>query len=135
MLPQPDTFAVAVYEAGALVWHSGGLRSLELGRQITTETRDEPGKYGLAHSVEPLRLVIADSSERRISRQHLRLESVDAVALIARMPTTRRGIRTYVNGNRRKSLCLVLESWSARLMRQARAMMGWPSRTAAELIL
>ena len=46
-----------------------------------------------------------------------------------KMPTTRRGMRTYGNGNRRKSLFLFLESWSARLMRQAQAIaLGGPAR-------
>lgn len=74
---QPASFALAIYESQELVWHSSGLRLLELGRQVKSEAHDEPRKYGLVDGAEPLRLVIADNSEPTISRHQLRLQIGD----------------------------------------------------------
>ena len=66
------SFSLAVYEHGELVWREHHLDELELGRQLVP--LDEPGRYALSEGLDAMRLVIADNSERTISRHHIYLQ-------------------------------------------------------------
>lgn len=77
-----DSLTVKVYEHGQLTFSARLPNQLELGRQRT----DEPPPYQLLRNRVPPRLIIAERTNRHVSRRHLQLTVLEN-KLVARRLT------------------------------------------------